>query len=460
MRAKAKLFSLHSSPQLEATFRFIDQQEPCKYPLAAERCPEGKAYAPYNDIHEVFEEYLTENKSDSMPLLRASEESKGFTKLHSPPNVLHPRLLRLNLAMCEANAMDHTSDLLTNRGDLTDLALSFFPHFANGFEKIHHIAYVKHGRLFLWHDRHKDETFNSLRARNNWYSGYKFEAVCTHQWPADRTAWLPLPEMNGREAIPALSLVKLPLPLGVQAIILAEYDATKLSQKGKQHKFPFVELKCFQPHIPRINDIAWQKLPPDEALRSLVNKKSFMKFYKTCLQCKLAGCEEVVYGVRDSRVSLVGVRRFRVDEIERRLCELDPAMYHRYYLKALRNVAEFVRLLCAECREGDFYLVSKKSVRAPLSVQRIAESEVLFPIPFTPAFEAMLLEGEKERRDRVGESFGHGSERDFFEFVAPPPARNAKKTGRVPDTHLPAESETPATLSQELLDAMAKASIS
>ncbi|SCV06004.1 LANO_0H19988g1_1 [Lachancea nothofagi CBS 11611] len=394
LKFNPKVDSLHTFPKVEATFRFIESQNEPHSQQPPIRCSGTGSIAIYNNLHETFSDYQAQAHQNSLPLLDTPDESENFSKLQLGPIPSNPRLLRLNSALSQLNRLQSTTDVLTNRGDLNDIAMSFFPHFLNNYEKIHHVAYIKHGRLFFWHDCVRDETFNSSRSRNNWYSGYKFEAVCAHQWPDDGTKWCPLPKLSNTES-PVLSLLHLPLRKGLQAMILAEYDVALPKVKGLAK---YVELKCFQPPIGNINAIQWQALSNAEVLEALINKKSFMKFFKTCLQCKLAGCENVVYGIRNSAVSLVGVRQFNIMEIESRLQTLEKTFYHRYYLKALQNISDFMSTLFKKCEEGEFYMVTKNSPRAPLRVQKIKNEDLLFKVPFTAEFESLLKRTEAERR--------------------------------------------------------------
>ncbi|SCU94704.1 LAME_0F08746g1_1 [Lachancea meyersii CBS 8951] len=393
-RKPSRRYTLRSLPCLKATFKFVSSTEPSPYPVVAARIESSGAQALYNNLHETFSDFKAKTGRPQLLLLQSATESEKYSTIDLRVTNAFPRLLRLNLALCQLASLPVRTDLFINRGDITDLAMSFFTNPFNNYEKIRHVAYVTRGRLFVWHDKFREDTFPSVRARNNWYSGYKFEQVCAHEWPANHAEWGPLPKSETRPT-PVLSLLQLSLEKDVQAMFLAEYDVADTNKTGLSR---YIELKSFQPNQKKIEQIDWQTLPNDQVLKLLIDDRACMKFFKTCLQCKLAGCESVVYGIRTLEVGLAGVRKFQVTELESRLRQLKPGLYHGCYLKALRNVSELVRTLYQKCEENRFYLMTKKSAKAPLQVHAASDDEVLFPNPIAPELDTMLETTEKSRR--------------------------------------------------------------
>ncbi|CUS21776.1 LAQU0S04e00540g1_1 [Lachancea quebecensis] len=390
---------LRTYPYVKATFSFEENVDASgDAHLRAQKCAKFYNLSAYNDLHRSFDFYMDSNNQRPLPMLCRPGESNDFGVRIIP--VSQPRLTRLNLAVSQLNYMPKKADVFTNRGDLVDIALSFFPHFHNNFQKIRHVAHIKHGRLFLWHDAQRDDTFSSSNSRDGWYSGYKFEDMCRHSWPEDHQTWTALPETR-KDNAPLISLVELPLKSDVNTVMMAEYD---LRLPGARKPSGFVELKCFLPQVDNPDSVPWQDLTTAEALDLLVNKRSFMKFFKTCLQSRFSGCEHLVYGIRNKKVKLVGVRKFYISEVEQKLQELEPRLFFKHYITALTSVGEFVDFLFRECKEGEFYLITKKSVHSPLSVVRTPKQELMFQTAFTPDFESLLTKHEKQRNNFLKKS--------------------------------------------------------
>ncbi|SCU84098.1 LAFA_0D08086g1_1 [Lachancea sp. 'fantastica'] len=404
MNNKPSRRSLRTMPKLKKTFEFIGTHQDSPYPEEA-TCvgPEREAHTVYNNLHLTFSEYQKHTGRQKLPLLLSPEESEGYTTINFRVTTEYPRLLRLNLAIAKLGKLSPHIKLLINRGDVTDMAFSFFPSSMNNHEKIRHVAYISRGRLIVWHDKKRDEVnFPSLRSRNNWYSGYKFEQVCGHNWPSDFKDWRALPKLENSRPVcsknAVLNLIELPLDDDIKALFLAEYDmvSPNKNKTWARKSSRYIELKCFGPR--RCNKVTWQTISNKEALELLINRYVSMRFFKTCLQCKLSGCETVVYGIRSSDTSLVGVRQFQVDELEARLRRVEPVMYRQYYLKALSNVAELVRTLYQQCRENEYYLITKKSAFDPLEIRAVSRNHVLYPEPTTTQLDEILARSESARR--------------------------------------------------------------
>lgn len=427
MPPKTKAKVLRTSPHVKATFRYEENNDASGNAcLKAHKCAAFYDLLTYNDLHRSFDSYLEGNDQRPLPMICKPGESKDFGVRVIP--VSNPRLTRLNLAVTQLEFMPETADVFTNRGDLVDIALSFFPHFDNNFQKIRHVAHLRHGRLFIWHDAQRDDTFGSSKARDGWYSGYKFEDMCRHVWPQNTQTWTALPETS-KDNNPLISLVELPLKKDVNTVMMAEYD---LRLPGAKKPNGFVELKCFLPRLGNPDSVRWQELTNAEVLDLLVNKRSFMKFFKTCLQSRFSGCENLVYGIRNKKVNLVGVRKFHISEVEQKLQELEPRFYYRHYITALTSVGEFISFLFRECVDGEFYLITKRSVHSPLSVIRTPRQELMFQTAFTPGFESLLEKHEEQRNAFLKRSrpnfFGSRSEgrKDALEYK---PVIAARKGG-------------------------------
>ncbi|CEP60366.1 uncharacterized protein LALA0_S01e09076g [Lachancea lanzarotensis] len=400
MPRKRNCDSLNTSPVEKGIFKFVDAPPESPYAISASRMKSRmKPHPVYNNLHLKFTDFQKRTGRQKLPLLHTMQESENYTTLDPRNTTSLPRLLRLNLALTEIGDVPPRIDLLTNRGDINDLAFGFFPRDYNNYFKINHVAYISRGRLFVWHDQTRCETnFPSLRDRNKWFSGYKFEQACAYCWPASFDEWGIMPKLESpysTSKVPVLNLLELPLDHNVNALFLAEYDVIR---KGKGTKTPawYLELKCIQPNASA--KITWQTISKERALKLLIREGMCMRFFKTCIQCKLAGCETVVYGIRSRDMALVGVRQFQVRELEVRLYQLEPKLYCDYYLKALSNVAELVRTLYQQCHENQFYMMTKDAALAPLKVRPVSRDLVLYPEPMLTELDAILERNENERR--------------------------------------------------------------
>lgn len=343
---------LDTKPEVKATFEYheLPTSSPNVAPIVkALECSKYEDLAVYNDLDERFQDYLDANHCKSLRMLFNNEEPGNYNP--KGISIASPRLIRLYLAATQKRYLPKNIDVLTNRGDLVDLAVSFFPGKDNNFEKMNHVVYLKSGRLFLWHDRARDDTFSNSRSRKNWYSGHKFEHMCTHTWPDDVKTWGPLPPLD-EAAPPTLSLVQLPLSEDMNVLMMAEYDVRLPKRQGLSG---FAELKCFQPRMnnSKCDQISWHKLSNSKILKLLITNTTYMRFFKTLLQSRLSGCENLIYGIRNNKTSLVGVRRFHITQIELRLQQLQPDIYHSYYLKAsFKECGRISQVYVSQLRRG------------------------------------------------------------------------------------------------------------
>ncbi|SCV02024.1 LAMI_0G15258g1_1 [Lachancea mirantina] len=351
----------------------------------------------YNDFDKLFAEYQASTGNETLSILRDSDESNGCSQRNLNGTV---RTQALQEAMVKLGSMSDDIDVITHRGDIVDLAMCLAAGDSLPNDRIQHIFHKKHGRALFFHDVRRDEPFKKQTSRNSWFSGIKFEIMCTeHCWPEDKSKWGPIALDSSNYRSDKHSQI-VALPLGspgdqqLTALCAAEYDCRDPNIEGPSG---YMEVKCMAPFVKKVTSYDWRKMTDAAVLETLVNRLSGSKFLKCCLQSRLVGVLHIVLGIRDRNQQLLTVRRYLVSQIEQQLLRLGRR-YSNFYSCLLGAVGQFFREALAACQDGEFYAVTKGSADALIVVRKVEQTDLEFPDPFIPAFEELLKSSCRQRR--------------------------------------------------------------
>lgn len=370
-----------------------------------------KDYPTYNNLEKSLSEYLDRIDSKGFSIMYSSEEPTLFKPSQLDPQF--PRTALLQKALSQLHYLPPHIDLFTHRGDLVDLALSFMPTEFNGYDKIDHIVFKSHGRLFLFHDRLRDDSFTSSDARNNWYAGQKFEHMCTTtDWPKDVSLWKPLRPQEKKEC-PIHNILELELSHKMNALVIAENDCRDPSKDGLDS---IRELKCTAAQKYKSGE-QWHKMSNKQILKKVILANSVMKFMKMCLQVRLCGTTTVVIGFR-VRKKLIAIRKFQVEQLENHIYYCLKSDARSYYSRTLKNLNKLIERLDRACADGSFYKLTKSGYKEPILVNKISADDAVFKVPFIADFEKLLSQKVKERcsfleSHREQENFGKELKEDY-----------------------------------------------
>lgn len=384
-----------------------------KLHFVTEKCGEGPTKLTFISVDEVpaynqldvsFQKYLERSTKNSLPFLKYSNESIKF----EPPQLddTLPRTYAMQTALTLKQFLPKQIKVLTHRGDLVDIIMACMPHPRNSYDRINHIAYKKYGKVIIYHDALRDNAFKNKKARDGWYSGQKFESMCTDvEWPENYEDWTPSKPLLKRGPSVA-TLLEITFGEGSSVMVMAEFDCRDIHLEGMNS---LVELKSISARMPKnFGNKKWADLNKEEFLQALINKHNFMKFFKTCLQSRFGGNKHIVFGARNNNTELVGVKRFELSEIEDYLKrqQYSKKYYYGYYLHGCDIVTNFLNIVLNTCEEGCFYKISKPNYNSGFVLTSIPDpaNSLTFKKPFTKGFEKLLrktyLGDEKPKVDR------------------------------------------------------------